>query len=87
MNSHQGNLLVVTSIICILVCKQRDIRQVVRQRDSRISLLDALLREIIDTIQQFDAFLDNINNSDLDVKVAPVKKVTKQVTVTKYVGE
>jgi len=41
----------------------------------------------IDTIQQFDAFLDNINNSDLDVEVAPVKKVSEQITVTKYVGD
>ena len=41
----------------------------------------------IDTIQQFDAFLNNINNSDLDVEVAPVKKVAKQITVTKYVGD
>lgn len=40
----------------------------------------------IDTIQQFDAFLDNDNNKNLDVEVAPVKKVTKQITATKYVG-
>lgn len=34
-----------------------------------------------DTTKQFDAFLDNDNNKNLDVKVAPVKKVT----VTKYI--
>lgn len=39
----------------------------------------------INTVQKFDAFLDDDDN--LDVKVAPVKKVTKQITVTKYIGE
>ena len=42
---------------------------------------------IIDTVQQFDAALDNDNNNNLDVNVAPVKKVTKQIIVTKYIGE
>ena len=40
----------------------------------------------IDTVQKFDAFLDD-DNKNLDIKVFPVKKVTKQITVTKYVGE
>lgn len=40
----------------------------------------------IDTIQQFDAFLDD-DNKNLDVRVAPAKKVTKQIIVTKYVGD
>jgi len=41
----------------------------------------------IDTIQQFDTVLDDDGNLNLDVEVAPVKKVTKQITVTKYIGE
>ena len=45
------------------------------------------LRTTIDTIQQFDAPLDDGDHDDFDVKVAPVKRVTKQITVTKYVGE
>lgn len=32
-------------------------------------------------------FLDDSYYDDFDVKVAPVKKVTKQITITKYVGE
>lgn len=39
----------------------------------------------IDTIQQFDAFLDNDNNKNLDVKVAPVKKIP--VTTYRYVED
>ena len=39
----------------------------------------------IDTIQQFDAFLNVSDNDNLDIGVAPVKKV--KVTVTKYVEE
>ena len=41
----------------------------------------------IDTIQQFDAFLYDGDNDNLDVEIAPVKKVTKQISVTKYIGE
>lgn len=39
----------------------------------------------IDTIQQFDAFLDTDNNKNLDVKVAPVKKIP--VTTYRYVED
>ena len=39
----------------------------------------------IDTVQKFDSFLGDDDN--LDVEVVPVKKVAKQVTVTKYVGD
>lgn len=39
------------------------------------------------TTKQFGTFLDNDKNKNLDVEVAPVKKVTKQITVTKYVGD
>ena len=39
----------------------------------------------IDTVQKFDSFLGDDDN--LDVEVAPIKKVAKQVTVTKYVGD
>ena len=50
---------------------------------------DALpdLGTTIDTIQESDAFLDDDDNNNLDIKVAPVKKVTEQITVTKYIGE
>jgi len=41
----------------------------------------------IDTVQGFNTFLDDSYYDDLDVQVAPVKKVTKQITVTKYIGE
>ena len=39
----------------------------------------------IDTVQKFDAFLDDDNNKNLDVEVAPVKKIP--VTTYKYVGD
>lgn len=39
------------------------------------------------TIQQFDTVLDDDDNMNLDVKVAPVRKITKQITVTKYIGD
>jgi len=45
------------------------------------------LGTIIDTVQQFDAALDNDNNNNLDVEVTPVKKATKQITVTKYIED
>ena len=38
------------------------------------------------TTTQLDAFLDD-DNKNLDIKIFPVKKVTKQIMVTKYVGE
>lgn len=38
------------------------------------------------TTKQFDVFLDDTNNKNLDVDVAPVKRATKQIAVTKYVG-
>lgn len=41
----------------------------------------------IDTVQGFNTFLDDSYYDDFDVKVAPVKKVTKQIMVTKYVGD
>ena len=39
----------------------------------------------IDTVQKFDAFLDDDNNKNLDIKVAPVKKIP--VTTYRYVGD
>lgn len=39
----------------------------------------------IDTVQQFDAFLDDSDNNDFDVEVAPVKKIL--VTTYRYVGD
>lgn len=44
-------------------------------------------RITIDTTEQFDAFLYDGDNDNLDVEVAPVKKVTKQISVTKYIGD
>ena len=39
----------------------------------------------IDTVQKFDSFLGDDDN--LDVEVALTKKVTKQITVTKYIED
>lgn len=39
----------------------------------------------IDTVQKFDSFLGDDDN--LDVGVNPIKKVTKQITVTKYIED
>ena len=47
---------------------------------------DSDLLITIDTIQQLDVFLDD-GNKNLDIKVSPVKRVTKQITATKYIGE
>lgn len=39
----------------------------------------------IDTVQKFDSFLDDDDNLDVEVESVK-KKATKQITVTKYVG-
>ena len=41
----------------------------------------------IDTVHEFNAPLDDSYYDDFDVKVVPVKKVTKQIMVTKYVRD
>ena len=41
----------------------------------------------VNTVQGFNTFLSNNDNNNFDVRVAPVKKVTEQITVAKYVGE
>ena len=41
----------------------------------------------IDSVQGLNTFLYNSNYDDFDVDVAPVKKITKQISVTKYIGE
>ena len=41
----------------------------------------------IDTVQGHTVFLDDSYYDDFDVKVAPVKKVIKQIMVTKYVRD
>lgn len=41
----------------------------------------------IDTTKEFGVFLYDDDNKNLDVEVAPVKRVTKQIIVTKYVGD
>lgn len=45
---------------------------------------DSDLGITIDTVQQFDAFLYNGDNKNIDIKVAPVKKLL--VPSYKYIG-
>ena len=89
---HQTNALInqrnIDDLIYVDRVSSDDYMEIIFKKGSNNQLYSFYYYDYdmtIDTVHESTVFIDD--DDDLDVKVTPVKKVTKQITVTKYIRD